>query len=499
MSVEAIVVSRFAGLDRRGQTGRTSTRRQLDRASEMYNFHITDEGFLHMPAAAAVFYQFAAGAEILSIHYVETPRGIVVQLADGSIYHFGIDPNTSELIEPPAPVLLATIPAAENGGWKVWTNSTGQGYFLMGYAPRGSAGSDGDGRTWKVDGTHDAPTTTDISATVEVNASYSTLFKGRRFWARRARQVYFSPLNAYDQPATAETTFTISGDDVGNTFVDRPGNLSGMVSWEDVLIFFLNGSVWSLAGGSPETFRLQQVQTIVGNAFNEAWALVRTDDGVLTYGGGNLNAPGVYLFTGANATKVSEPINDWMRSRGRLFATVSGNAYVLASSRANADERQFLIYSLTNGTWVAFDGFVYGVATVRGGEVFIGSEETVYLTSNAVFPRAPGRAARIVLGYQDDQNPSGLARYLALKISGQKWGAGAVTVQATVRTGDTSKTSEIIDLPTDVFDNVVIPLGVRGPAAEIELTITPASDDNEVLIENLQLVASRKGEKVSRA
>ena len=496
--VEALIVSKFEGIFRPGQTGRTSRRRRMDAASEMYNFLINDDGHLHMPPASELFYTFGTAVEVLSIHYVEDPRGMVVQLSDGKIYHFGIEPATSALVEPASPTLLATIPAAENDGWKIWVNSVNQGYFLMGYAPRGSAGSVDDGKTWKVAGTYLVPTTTDISSTVVVNASYSTLYKGRRFWARRGRQVYFSSLNEYDQPAGADDTFTISGDDAGSSSNDNPGFVSGMVSWENVLIFFLNGSVWMLTGSSPDTYQLSQMQTMVGNAFNQSWTLMRTDYGVLTFGGTSLNNPGIYLFTGSNATKVSRPINDWMSWRGRLYGALSRGMYILASSRSDETERQFLLYNLETQQWVAFDGYVYGVATVRNNEIFIGSEDKVYLARSETFPRKPGRGARIRIGYEDEENPSGLNRYISVKLAGRKWGTGSPTITVTATTSDTTYTSPAVVIPSDVFESMVIPLNIRGAALELDIVVTPVNDDNEVLLENIQVVLSRKMHKASR-
>lgn len=496
MSVEALVVPRFQGISRPGLTSRISTRQMLDTPREMYNFLLTEDGHLYMPEApAAPLYDFSADGRIRNIFYVETPRGIVVQMTNGKIFHIGIDPaDGSYDPDPISPTLLATMPAGEEQ-WNLWVNGTRAGYFLMGYAPRGSAGPATDGKTWKVAGTHTSPTVTDLTASV-VSASWSTLYKGRRFWVKRGRQVYYTALNQYDQPHGVDDTFTISGDDAGNTAIDNPGFVRGMSAWEDVLVFFLGGSVWVLTGAGPDTWKLRQVQTIVGNS--NAWTLVRNDEGVLTFGGTNLNDPGVYIFTGSSATKISERIDDWMRSTGQLSATMSAGRYILATSRSDPAERQFLLYDIGSRQWVAFDGWVYGTAAVYGSTLLINNDGVLYRHAKEIFPRCPGRGARVLLGYQDDENPAGMVRYLGVKLAGRKWGTGTPTVTITATTSEGSVVSGPHDVATDVFDGLVVPLNIRGSAIELLLEFTAADDDNELLIENLQVITSRKGEKVSR-
>jgi hypothetical protein len=235
---------------------------------------------------------------------------------------------------------------------------------------------------------------------------------------------------------------------------------------------------------------------MVGNRF--AWTLVRTDEGVLTVGGTNLNNPGLFLFTGSNAVKLSDNVDDWMLSHGKLSATVSAGRYILGTSRSGADNRQFMILDLRSKQWTAFDGYILGTACVRGTILYVSENGILYESSGEIFPRCPGRGARITLGYQDDENPSGLVRYLGLKLAGRFWGTGTPTVTVTASTPDGQVVSGPHDIPTDVFDNLVVPLNIRGAGIELDVEFTPADDDNEILIENLQVITSRKGEKVSR-
>ncbi len=489
---EAVIVSQFKGVHRPGLTTRITTRRILDEPREIYNMHLTDDGHLYIPECPDVLYDFSIDGNIQTIHYVENPRGVVVQMDAGKIFHIGIDPATGAY-DPAVidPTHIATMPAGEEQ-WNIWVNGT-LDYFLMGYLPRGSAGPT-DGQTWKVSGTHLVLTVENITATVEA-ASWSTLYKGRRFWVKRGRQVWFSALNEYDAPAEADATFTISGDDAGNGFVDNPGFVAGMSAWEDVLVFFLTGSVWIITGSDPDTYNLRQVQTMVGNT--NPWTLMRTDGGVITLGGSNLNNPGIYLFTGSQAQKLSDTVDDWMLNVGRATATLSGGRYIFGCSRANADSRQFMILDMRTHQWVAFDGYIDGTAAVKGSTLYVSKEGILYSINGEIFPRCPGRSARITLGYQDDENPSGLVRYLGVKVAGRMWGTGGtLTVMASTPDGVVISDPQVI--PDDVFDNFVIPLNIRGAAIEIQLEFT-IDDDTELLIENLQVILSRKGEKVSRA
>ena len=497
MSVEAIVVSSFTGIRRPGLTGRVTSRRQLNEPRELVNFHHTREGHLYMPSAAELVWDFSAHGDIRTVTYVENPGGLVVQTTSGRIYHVAIKPPSSTRFPDPMQVtLIATMGAGEEDN-PLWVNGI-DGATLMGYAPRGSAGPDGDGRTWKLAGTWDAPSVTNISATVGPTASASMLYKGRRFWVKRGRQVYFSELNDFETARPADNTFAIAGDDSGSSYLTNPGYVRGMSAWEDVLVFFLGGSVWTLTGSSPENYSLRQVQTIVGNLAQES--LVRIDEGVMSLGGNNLNTRGVYLFTGARSVNLSDNIGDYMGSLGLMWsATFSGGKYIVSTGRDSADGRQFLVYDVDSQEWSVFDGFIRGVVHTQSDHIITAFGGKLYRNSTVMLPRAPGRGAKLRIGFQDDENPSGLVRFLAVKFAGARFGAGAPTVKITASTDKGVVVSESTPIPADVFDNFVVPVNARGAAIELLIEIENTSDSTEVLIENLQVITSRKGEKVSRA
>lgn len=493
--LESLVVSSFKGIHRPGNTPYTSDRRVLDEPKEMYNFHLTELGYLYMPPVPnEVLHDFSADGEIISLNYMESPKGVIVQMDNGKIFHLGIESSGAFVA---LPTLLATISVGERE-WPLWVNSTIAGYSLMGYAPRNTTGPAEDGVTWKVTGTPSAPVAASLNGDGVVAASDSQLFKGRRIWVKRGRDVFFTTLNSYDQPHDPNDTFVISGDDAGDNYLNNPGFVQGMVSWEDVLILFLSSSVWILTGADPNSWNLRQVETIIGN--QNAKTLVRTDSGVLGMGGHLISNRGVYLFTGSQSRKVSRVIDHWLIDKvNPVYATMSDNKYILSVMGSDPDERQFLLMDIDSQQWYAFDGWINGIClAIDAQRLMLSSEGVLYNTFPRRLPRKSGRGARIILGYHDEENPTGLNRYLGLKISGKFFGTGQPTVIVTAKTPDTTVVSDSINVPSNVFDSLVIPLNIRGAAIEFEIAFTPDDDDNELLIENLQVIRSKKAEKVSR-
>lgn len=503
--LEAAIVPQFQGIRQPGMTGEVTRRYDLATPTWIYNFHHTSDGDLYMPSAAELVHDFAnesgedENSEIISVHYIEAPRGLVVQMDSGQIFHVAIQPPSEVNFGLDGGNLIIKKLAQMGTGeeqWPIWVNGAGS-YSLMGYAPRGTAGPDTDGKTWKIHGSWDDPEVTDLTTTVTPTASFSTFYKGRRFWVKRGRNVYFSDLNTFDEARPEDNEFRISGDWSGLDHLTNPGFVRGMVAWEDILVFFLGGSVWALSGSGIDTYQLRQVQTIAGNLNDRL--LNRTDEGILTVGGNNLNNRSLYLFTGSRAVDLGEDVQQLFKSLGSpRGASISAGKYVMSVGRANEAHRQFMIYDMRTQRWTLFDGFVRGCVLTQPGRIVTTEGPNLYRNTQEIFPRKPGRGARYISGFQDDSNPSGLLRYSAIKLTGRRWGGGSPTLTVTIRTDTSTVVSDPQVIPTDEFDNFVIPLNVRGAAIQVELEITPANDDTEVLIENMQLIFSRKGEKVSR-
>lgn len=498
MSVEAVTIAGFQGLDVRGRGALRSERAPLNTPRELVNFHVDENEHLYMPRAVDnLIYDFGSDRWVRSMHYLEGPRGLIVQLDDGDIYRIPMALDGSGIIEPITAQPLVSMPSGEDT-WNIWVNGCGS-YGLMGYKPRGSAGPATDGKTWQLeyDGDEGDPlAVTDISGGDVPEASYSMLHKGRRFTVGRGRDVEFSDLNQY-VTFGEDSTFKVSGDDAGTGRRDNPGFVQGMVSFEDTLTIFLSNSVWLLTGSTPENFRLRQVQTTIGNA--RSWTLERTEQGVLTYSGSQIQDRGVYLFTGNGAQKVSTPVDEFFRSLRPNVATFSADRYILAMNQSELDDTQLLIYDLGGRRWTTMDGYRKGAVT-QGGSLLISDQGAIYslAPNDSLVRRAPGRGARVTLGWHDDRNPTGLVRWVGLKLSGWTEGSGSVTATLTVKTPNGGEKIESTTLPSGVFDGHVMPLNIRGSAAEFTLELNPSSDDMHALIESIQLVNSRKGEKVSR-
>lgn len=499
MSVEALIVPSFKGLRVPSRSSIRSDRRELDAPRELINFHVDETGLLNLPPATrTLIHDFGLGhAPILTVAYTENPTGLIVQTSTEIYYLDRMGPNVDPLF--PYPKLVAT-PADPTV--PIWVNNTTNATYL-GYQNRGSGTSVQE--TWKIEYAGTAPhtdlTVTDLSAT-QPGASASVLYKGRRFVVGRGRTVKFSDLNAYETFGV-DSEFTLSGDDAGVDFQSNPGDVQGMVSYEDLLVIFCSRSIWILTGSGPETYQLRQIEAPVG--CTNQWTIARTPQGLVFLAGNHLGDLGIYLFTGSGVRKLSAPIEELFRNtagvvtndplRGLYWA----GRYLLSVPRT-AFSRELYALNIETGEWTTFDGYdAQGPALgTRGQTLYVSDDNTLYSVDSRVPPRAPGTTGRLTLGWSDDQRPAGQARFLAVKVTASASSAqGSLSLTASVPGGGTVTTAK--DIPTDAYDALVFPIKLRGHAIELDFTLTPFDDDQEVLIEHVELIVSRKGEKISRS
>jgi len=493
VSVEATLVTSWQGLDTRGKDLRTH-RRELNVPRELVNFMLDENGHLYMPPAnAQLAYTFPSDdGRIESIRFLENPRGYIIQTLK-RLYWFNL-PGAGSWSPSDLNVQTLVNDIGDLANYRIWALSSG-GYGLVGWTSRGSGPHDGN--TWKIEG--DGPedvTITDVGSQVprEGQASYSALHNGRRFFVVRGRRVYFSELNEH-LTFGEDNEFTVGGDDGGNTFIDNPGFVQGVVSWRDNLYLFMQGSVWALNGAGPDSWTMYRLPVIEGNA--SPWALVPTSEGIYTFAGRNLSNLGVYLFSGTHAQKVSEPVDELIA--GRLSATHQWGYYILSTAQTGEDDIQLLLYDPGRQTWMSYDGWVRAeVCASTDPAIADGLNLWIVEPNSQIIPRKSGRGAYITMGWADDGHPTGHVRFLAAKVSGKKSG-GTPTLRVTARTPNGGiVVSDDHPLTTDTFDGMVIPINLRGHAAEMTLEVIPDTDDDTVLIESFQLIHSRKGEKVSR-
>jgi len=492
--VSSFIVPEWGGIDARGKDLRTN-RRSLNNPRRIENMTIDENGHLFMPRAAKLAHTFPSGeGRITQMQYLETPRGLLVQTTENNkVYHFRLpltgqwetgDLNVTDLINLNVPNLI----------WAI--SSVGKGLF--GNSTRGTGPH--DGQTLEVEDWNN-PTVTDISAEDlprEGQASFSTFWKGRRFVVVRGRQVWFSELNDHNN-FPEDNTFRIGGDDGGNDWVTNPGFIQGMASWEDQLLFFLNSSVWMMSGGGdPNTWQLRDTLSTMGT-IGGAWTLASTQYGVFSLGGQNQGDRSVYLFNGGTSEKVSEPVDNFIG--GQVRATQQFGYYILSIGTDSEAHLQFLLFDILRRRWSAFTGYRYGVATPTPHGFFISDLNNLYhieAGSRKSFPRKPGLNAKVTMGWEDERHPNKLTRFLGVKLSGKKSG-GTPTVAITARLPNgESLTTGAQSLTEDTFDGLLLPLNFRGPAVEFDLEIVPDTDEDEVVIESLELMHSRKGEKLSR-
>lgn len=499
------VVNAFRGVDRRSQGLLRTERAGLSTPRELVNFHIDANGHLYLPPADAIqIHDFGIDGPIVRTTWCAF--GMVIQTTTKVwLLPYGtVGDSDAEFPDPP--VELFTLPVADV---PVWVNSIGSDYLLVGFATRGAMAVDGG--TWKVESDGAGGwTVTDVSSSDPLLGvvSASVLYKGRRFIASRQRTIHYSDLNAHTT-FSVDSAFEVAGDDGATSFEESIGTIQGMTAWEDVLVIFMRSSIWLLTGSGPGTWNLRQVQTTVGNS--APWSISRVEEGLLRFHQLRGDA-GVYLFSGSTSKKVSDAVDPYLAGHSPN-AVIKGNPYswqsatwsrryYLALSADTAADTQFLVYDLDTRQWTTFDGFTEGaVASDQNGMFFSVGNVLYNARPSDLLPRAPGRDGKVTLGWFDQGNTAGQLRFLAVKVAGRRAATGAgtasLTLAARVPDGGPDATATVA-LTGDSFDNVVLPVNLRGSAVELDFTLA-ASDDVSVVIESLQLVMSRKGEKVSRA
>lgn len=499
--VDSLIVTEFKGVDRRSQAHLRSEISQLDVPRELINLHVDSEGHLFLPRMdAEQIHDFTTNGPVVRMTWCSA--GIIIQTVTGVyLLEYGtVGGDDAQFPDPP--ILLQTLDTQEV---PIWVNSIGTDIYF-GYATRGALTPGGATYKAEPDG-GGGWTVTDISANDPLTGavSMSVMYKGRRFIAGRSEHIYYSDLN---DPETfgADSTFEIGGDDGATSFDDYIGTIQGMYSWEDVLLFFMRSTVWVLTGGEPDVWNLRQVQTVYGSS--GPWTLARMEQGLVRYY--QLKGdPGIYVFQGSTSKKVSDPVDPYFEGfspnlvpKGNPYswqATTWSDRYYLAVSAETAGEIQVFCFDAGTGNWTTFDGFTEGaICTDQNGMLFSVGNVIYNARESDLLPRAPGRDGQFTLGYYDQNNPYGMVRFLALKIQAQyeATGVGTASVTLTATTPDGSSVVDTRELDPDSYDSLVFPIQLRGHAIELDFTIT-ADDDVSVLVESVELVIARKGEKVT--
>lgn len=505
MPPELMVVDQFKGMRRGLRTALArSERRELDEPRDLRNAIIDEFGSLWIPSAPEEFHTFSDDTDRINlIANITNPETAILYQVGTELYYWRTDGSNDTMTS------IVDV-ATEDPLWVVEFGGTL--YF----------GTVDD--TWKVEDDSWSATKLDNS---EVHPGFhSYMYKGRRFVVERSNTIWFSELNEPEEFGE-ESFFVVGGEQTGGSWSVDPGSVVCMSEYDDYLAIFCTQSIYLFSGTTEDTFQLRRSNSLVG-----AWArdsVVRVESGILFFGGTPRGELGVYIFTGGGSELVSEGLTAFFRRWGQVgqldgesifeqatkyvHAVRWNDNYILAGDAlrtpdlAGDDSREVFAYNFKTGAWTTFDGWRPGprIGLARNNPdndaLHITKGLTVYSTRDA-FARAPGERARAVLGWSDHGHPAGHHRFIAVKLSGWKIGeTDPVTVTLKARTRSDEDSVEITrDLKDNIFENVVFPINLRGNGIELEFTFDFAeSDDNaEALIEQVQLIRSTKGEKVSR-
>lgn len=487
----AELVDSFAGLAHgKDPLPAFSPRRALDTPRELLNLAHDEHGQLWLPpAAAAPFHSFGAGLRVRHIANIATTTtgtALIVQVGSAvHIFNTAADPLTVE-------TLIADIASSDT----IWVNATDPAVYIGTQQ-----------KTWKVTGGAGARVVTDISANADMYQGFHSMtYKGRRFLAIRNQTIRFSEIN---QPETflADNTFTVGGDQTGGSWSVHPGSVVALMELENILLIFCTNSVWALTGTAPANFQLRRTNSVQG-----AWArdsVVRTDQGVLFVGGTPQGEMGVHLFTGNQAAPVSDPISgffrEWSYSSGsfadasQLFSAVRWRDRYILSASPVAGDRQVYVYNLRSRSWSTLSGWVdgpaLGLARFGGGldRLVCSNGPDLYVTDDPLVRAPAAPEGRVVLGWHDQGRPAGHARFLGAKVGA--WApAGNVTLDARAAVPGSSAT-RLPSATSDFHRHPALPIRLRGKAIEFDLRLGGTGSG---LLESLELIFSRKGEKLSR-
>lgn len=476
-----------------------SQRATLDEPRDLLNLVHNEHGHLWLPPALAagdLLHTFGSGTRVRHIANVANEgaggvgTGLIVQV-DRTVYIF----NTSAAdVSASRETLIADVLDDDT----IWINATEVATYI---------GT--QNHTWKVTGPEGSRVVNDLTSSTE-HGFHSYSYQGRRFIIQRRQTVKFSGIN---QPQTfgVDDTFTVGGDQTGGSWQTHPGSVVALHEIEDVLLIFCTNSVWALTGSSPDNFRLRRTNSDVGCWSRDS--IVRTQEGVLFVGGTPRGEMGVYLFTGNSSVPVSDEIagffRDWSTDDGsfqdasRLFSAVRWkDRYILAADTV-AGDRQVYVYDLRSRAWSTLSEFDSGVTvavgrndnTATGGldRLTVASGLSLYVT-NAPLARAPSAPdGKVLVGWHDQGRPAGLLRFLAAKV-----GAWSPTATGTLdaRFEVPGQAGAWVDsLLSNFHEHRVLPVAARGKALEVDLRLTGAG---EAIIESLEVIMSRKGEKISR-
>ena len=302
----------------------------------------------------------------------------------------------------------------------------------------------------------------------------------------------------------------------GDSWENALGSPVAAHPFSDVLALFLTQGIVRFTGTDPLTnFTLRPSTSQVGLWLRDTVSHI--EPGILFFGGTPRGEFGVYLWRGNSSQLVSRQINGYLRewvegtqifSEDLGAATVWRNNYICALDVGeSAGHPTIFVYNWIDQRWSTFDGWVRPtVALGRAGSDNLliadgNGTDKVYWTRDPMVRKETTTQGRFLVGYEDEEQPSGWVRYLKVRLTVQAKAAGGTGIDVDLTATNTSGDSVgpiTRSITTDGQHTLDFPLRFRGNAIDLDFTVSPSAADHELTVQNLELVQSRKGLKVAR-
>lgn len=486
----------------------TSVRRPLDTPRRMTNMMYGENGELWMPPA---FQDTGArlggtGDSTLLVNFNSPGNGLLAQ--KGTTISVWADENFNT-----TPDETQTLSSSD----KVWVASY-DGFLLFGNSSQ----------TFRLERSGGAFVFTDISASVP-NGYHSITYRGRRFVLERrfgtvneTDRVYYSSIgDPEDFPNDEfgnEPFFAVGQDTHGDSWDSSLGSPVRLEPLGETLVLFHTHQVQRFTGTDPLTnFVLRTAPAQQGLWLRDT--VERFEAGLIYLAGTPRGEFGFYLFRGTNVELLSAPVEgplrEWVEDSyggspqafDESLAQSAGwrDQYICAFDNRHGGPSIY-VFDTRMQRWSLFDGWnrpTLGIYRTGSGDQLgvVERDSSVVQFTDSPMARAPGSAGTFTVGYEDEDQPSGLVRFMELRLTVNVKGVSSdstLAARMVATTGSGQTVDETITLDSSGQATLCYPLNVRSASIEFDMTFTPTDDAQEVLVENLELVQARKNLKVAR-
>ena len=478
----------------------SSVRRALDTPRLLMNMMHTDDGQLWMPPAPDTFVTGVAGTG--NLHLIRQTFDPVGTL----IVQKGTTVSLYEVSNATLPYTTADATFVLDDDEKIWT-LVYDGALFFGNSTQ----------TVKVTGSY---TVTDITDPGIPDGYHSVNYRNRRFVLERVFGTAGGVNNRlhYSDIGDAETFGGTAFIDIeayfeGDSWEGALGSPIALEPYGDFLALFTSQGVVRFTGTDPLTnFTLRPTHSETGAWFRDSVSTL--SPGIIFFGGTPRAEWGYYLWNGSGSNLLSEGLNGYLRAWGESSQTFDENLsdsvtwrnrYISSLNVGNIDPTIF-VYDWMRKVWSTFNGWTQPtVGLARRGTdrlcVAEADSDIVYYTKSPMFRATATTPAQFTVGYEDEDQPSGLVRFIKVRLTVNALATGGTGIElkmvgSVVPLGSTATTIKTIT--EDGQWTLEFPLRMRGSAVELEFTITPSAADQEIVVENLELVQSRKNLKVTR-